>query len=87
MNIEVSHDQLYRLKQSMRKVWATIADDIAECEDDTISNKDACEYAIDADHLITHAQDRASNALVQALARTHGYQTLLGFLDTHIKLI
>ena len=87
MNIEVSHDQLARLKRSMSIVWQSIADDIAECEDDTISNKDACEYSIDADHLVTHAQDRASNALVQALAKTHGYRTLLGFLDANVKLI
>ena len=75
-----------RLEPPIQKVWDCIGPDAIEAFGDT-NNEGAIELCLDANRLVTTAEDPNAEFLVLHLIDEHGYTKVLKFLAEHIDLV
>ena len=74
-----------RVRDPMRRSWNVIGSE-AYGEMERVSNYDAVEAAVDADHLRIHGGDAEAHDLVNQAAKEHGWDTVLPFLVKNVIL-
>ncbi len=84
MNLD--QDIINRLERPIRKTWDYIGPDALEAFGDT-NNEGAIELCLDANRLVTAAEDPNAELLVLHLIDEHGYTEVLKFLAKHIDLV
>ena len=74
-----------RIREPMRRSWNVIGSE-AYGEMERVSNYDAVEAAVDADHLKIHGGDAEADALVMQACKEHGWNKVLPFLVKNVIL-
>lgn len=81
--------QLQTLESGIYAVWQSIGFDAMDCvtqQGETISNKEAVEFCIDADRLQTFDQPEAY-AIYKSMVAEHGYVKTLKTLSKLVRLV
>jgi hypothetical protein len=82
--IEVTDAEWMKLKDSVYRVWNDVAFDA--CSEGELPYSHAMELCLDADRLLTNADDKESNELVSKICKAGGYRALNRRLCKEIKL-
>ena len=78
-----------RLDRVISDVWNAIGSDIEACSEscgEMLTNEQAVESCIDADHLVIHGNDPEAQLLIRLVFEQHGYQVTLAWLSKNFRL-
>ena len=79
-----------RLRTPLMRTWNDIGYEVmelAESEGGPLSNAEAIECCIDANHLYYSGSDKIADQMVSALCKEHGYTKVHTFLCKNIRLV